>query len=126
MSIKASNASRVCTAIGLAAISLLASSAQAHNGEGLVPRQKAVEYGDLDLSVAGNADQLYERLRTAAKEVCDSNSKLLHQLQRERKCYRQALCSAVAAVNHATLTNLYRSDKSRRLVLRRTDDTPHG
>lgn len=121
MSYKAINARRIAwVAISLAAGTLLSISAQA--GNAYAPAQKAVDYSDLDLGTPADVKILYTRLRAAAKGVCGTaDTKDLQQIKRQRECYREAMASAVATVNHNAVTALYQSDRSLRLVQRKGD-----
>ena len=116
MSSKVQNTRRIVwTAIGLAATSLLSINAHAS-----ATAQKAVDYTDLNLAVPADVSVLYKRLQIAAKVVCGSvDGRQLRQVQQQRKCYRDALSTAVATVNHNSVTALYHSDKSIRVVERR-------
>lgn len=105
-------------AMGLAA-TVLAGTARAD--EFTAVRQKTVDYADLNLAVPADADTLYTRLRAAAKAVCgEHEGREIRQLLLQRKCYRDTLATAVARVNHNSITALHRSDTNSRLVLRRT------
>jgi len=119
MSSKVQNTRRIVwTAIGLAATSLL--SINAHASDAIATAQKAVDYTDLNLAVPADVSVLYKRLQIAAKVVCGSvDGRQLRQVQQQRKCYRDALSTAVATVNHNSVTALYHSDKSIRVVERR-------
>lgn len=120
MSYKAINARRVAwAAISLAAATLLSMNTQASGA--YAPAQKAVDYSDLDLAAPADVKALYTRLRTAAKDVCGTDTKYLRQIKRQRECYREAMASAVATVNHNSVTALYASDRSLRLVQRKGD-----
>lgn len=112
------------TALGLAA-TVLAGTARAD--ESIAARQKTVDYADLNLALPADADALYTRLRMAAKAVCgEYEGREIRQLQLQRKCYRDTLATAVAQVNHNSVTALHRSDTNSRLVLRRTGAAPRS
>lgn len=114
------------TAVGLAAVSLLSINAQAGDDPDAAP-QKAVDYSDLNLSVPADADRLYTRLQRAAKHVCGpSDARDLRKASKQRDCYRESLATAVAAVNHHSVTALYRSDKSIKLAQRRVEPAPRS
>ena len=114
------------TAIGIAAASLLSINAQAGDDPYAAP-QKAVDYTDLDLSVATDADKLYARLQRAAKRVCGGTEvRDLRKVSRQRECYRESLAAAVATVNHNAVTALYKADKSIKLAERRENTAPRS
>lgn len=114
------------TAIGIAMASLLSINAQAGDDPYAAP-QKAVDYADLDLSVPADADTLYARLQKAAKRVCGRiDVRDLHNASKQRDCYRESLAAAVAAVNHNSVTALYKADKSIKLAERRDATAPRS
>lgn len=105
----------VLTAVGVATLSSFAINAQA----GDAAPQVSVSYQSLDLSKQADAQVLYSRLRAAARIVCRQFEGFeLSRVRQHEACYDQALSNAVAAVDHANLTALYRSDETIRLALR--------
>lgn len=96
----------VCAALGAAALSLLAATAQAKDSH--FDDKVAVNYADLDLSKASDTKALYSRLRNASDKVCgwhdvrDIRGRMQHQI-----CFDTALAEAVANVDHAALTQLH-------------------
>src|SRR5437868_14257171 len=103
------------TAIGAAAMSLFAIGSHATES----PRQVTVHYDGVDLAQSGNAAQLYSRLRSAAKQVCEEpDGRQLRKVEMYRACYSKAMADAVATVDHANVTELFRSDKDLRLAQR--------
>lgn len=105
----------VLTAVGVATLSLFAINAQA----GAAAPQVSVSYQGLNLSKQADAEVLYSRLRAAARIVCRQFEGFeLSRVRQHEQCYGQALSNAVAAVDHANLTALYRSDATIRLALR--------
>lgn len=106
------------TAIGAAAMSLLAFTAGAEES---VP-QIVVKYQGIDLAQKDNAADLYARLRSASRAVCEEpDNRQLRKLELYRACYAQALADAVATVDHASVTALFNSDKSIWVAQRGTD-----
>lgn len=114
----ASSRHSVWTAIGIAGISLFAMNVHA---EETFP-QLTINYTDLDLSKQADAKTLYARLRTAARSVCRGlEGKELRHIRQQRACHAQALADAVASVDHANVTALYRSDGNIRVAQRGAD-----
>lgn len=106
------------TAVGAAAMSLLAIGSHAAG----LPRQVAVNYEGIDLAKRADAENLYARLRAAARTVClEPGGGQLSQLKRYRACYADTLSKAVAKVDHASVTALFNSDKVMRVAQHGTD-----
>jgi UrcA family protein len=106
----------VCwAAVGVAAMSLF--TINAHAGE--ATPQRTVRYADLDLSKSTDAKALYGRLERASKAVCRSlETREVKRMQLHQACYEEALSNAVASVDHANITALYRADGSIRVAQR--------
>ena len=70
-----------------------------------------VPLGDLNLSDSEGLVELYQRLQTAARQVCGSqNYRIagsLKQIQLNKQCYVQALNNAVQTIDNAQLSNLH-------------------
>ena len=66
--------------------------------------QRVVRFRDLDLTQPAGAEALFSRLRTAAREVCEPVSSVLHL---DRQCTNEALANAVADVDQPVLTQYY-------------------
>jgi UrcA family protein len=101
----------ICTALA-ATMSLYASFASAE--EETAP-QRAVAYQTSELASDAGTQKLYNRLKTAARDVCSS-----HRTRRDapalrayKECYQEALDNAVADVNQQTLTALHDRSESR-------------
>jgi UrcA family protein len=106
------------TAVGAAAMSLLAFGAGAKES---VP-QIIVQYQGIDLAQKENAANLYARLRSASRAVCEEpDNRQLRKVELYRACYAKALSDAVATVDHASVTALFNSDKSIRVAQRGMD-----
>lgn len=81
--------------------------------------QLTVKYADLDLSKPADAKALYSRLEAASKVVCRAlESREVSRRQQHQACYEQALSDAVAFVDHAGVTALYRSEGNMRIAQR--------
>jgi UrcA family protein len=96
-----------CWSAAFTSIACLLGAAQA----GAAPtetRSETVSYRDLDLSTIEGATTLYQRLKSAARHVCDEPGANPFALQEWRSCYDAAMADAVAKVNNALLTTLYR------------------
>ena len=68
----------------------------------------SVNYRDLNLSTIQDAITLYERLKGAARTVCDGPMTGVVAYQEWRSCYDAAIADAVAKVNNPLLTSLHR------------------
>ena len=65
---------------------------------------ETVRFRDLDLSTTVGAQTLYERIKTAARNVCSEEDYMFI-----RKCRARAVADAVAGVNSPLLSNVHRS-----------------
>jgi UrcA family protein len=65
---------------------------------------KTVRFKDLDLSTAEGAQTLYDRIASAAREVCRGE---MYRLA--RKCRMRALDEAVSGVGSPLLSSIHRS-----------------
>ena len=72
------------------------------------PPTVTVSYADLDLNKAAGVEQLYARLRRAARSVCGGDADLrdLSAVASRDACVGAALSSAVAATHNARLSAL--------------------
>lgn len=107
-----------CAALA-ATVSLYGSFAIA----GEAPR-RAVEYQTAELANVAGAQKLYNRLKTASREVCAQlRGNHGESTRAYQECYSKALANAVADVNQQTLTALHdRSDaKSARVNRAKAD-----
>src|SRR5215469_9149194 len=57
-------------------------------------RRQVVRFDDLDLTQAAGAQELYHRIQTAARDVCEN----YYRLGRDRSCIEQAIARAVSEV----------------------------
>src|SRR5215510_4148232 len=70
----------------------------------------AVKFSDVQLNNEADAEQLYKKLRSAAKSVCDDNAgghRTLEVRNRAEKCVNQVLADAVKKVDQPLLTALH-------------------
>ena len=69
------------------------------------PRQRVVNYSDLNLNHASGAKSLYLRISAAARAVCVQPSAITFQQKAAaRECYTKAISDAVRDVNNVNLT----------------------
>jgi UrcA family protein len=71
-------------------------------------RSVTVNYRDLNLSTIDGAIKLYQRLKGAARTVCDGPLTGIAAYQEWRSCYDAAMADAVAKVNNPLLTAVHR------------------
>jgi UrcA family protein len=71
-------------------------------------RTVTVNYRDLNLSTIDGAIKLYERLKGAARTVCDGPLTGVAAYQEWRSCYDAAMADAVAKVGSPLLTAVHR------------------
>jgi UrcA family protein len=71
-------------------------------------RAVSVDYRDLNLSTIQGAMTLYERLKGAARTVCDGSMTGVVAYHEWRSCYDAAIADAVAKVNSPLLTTVHR------------------
>jgi UrcA family protein len=64
-------------------------------------RRQVVSYADLDLTHPAGAQELYHRIRYAARDVCETSN---YRLGPDRRCIEQAIARAVAEVGAPLLT----------------------
>jgi UrcA family protein len=86
----------------------LLSASEASAGPPGAARSVSVSYRDLNLSTIQDAITLYERLKSAARTVCDGPMTGVAVYQEWRSCYDAAIADAVAKVNGPLLTSLHR------------------
>jgi UrcA family protein len=97
-------------ALAAACLGLMAPVSQAaDNAPVIEPAKKIVQYGDLNLSNAAAVQRLYQRIVSAARQVCDERTgpRPIEEQVRTRICIAQSTERAVIAVNNPTLTTLY-------------------
>ena len=73
-------------------------------------QSKQVNFADLNLNQAEDAQTLYTRLRRTAEAVCeDTHRKSLREMNEQRECKEFALDQAVREVGSATVESIHRS-----------------
>jgi UrcA family protein len=74
---------------------------------------RTVKFADLDLSHTAGALALYNRIQHAAQEVCAPLiARDLKAIATSKRCTKQAIARAVAAVNAPLLTSYYLTKSS--------------
>ena len=72
-----------------------------------------VSYFDLDLATPAGVQALYDRMKDAARTVCDSlATREIGRMGLWRDCYEQAVDDAVATVDRPALTALYQAERT--------------
>lgn len=75
------------------------------------PKQRVVNFSDLDLSRPQDAHRLYTRIKHAAREVCDNNpSSDLRLIKLYETCLAKAINDAVAQVQSVQVAEIHRAD----------------
>lgn len=74
-----------------------------------------VSYGDLDLARAPDAQKLYARISSAAREACEQ-PRVLFRSAVFNECYTKAVDGAVQDVNNPNLTAVHLRSADRRSV----------
>lgn len=87
-------------------ITMVARAALADESFDGVPH-KVVSFRDLNLDTPDGAAALYQRIRSAAHEVCASPDRYDLSLFKLEGCIRDAVSRAVTQVNRPMLTSLY-------------------
>jgi UrcA family protein len=77
--------------------------------------QVTVGYSDLDLSKPAGAQTLYQRIKSAAAQVCGSRGHYTRLESRKlwRDCYDGAVANAVAQIDRPSLTALHKEAADR-------------
>jgi UrcA family protein len=105
---------RLQNLIATAAFSALASGLSAGAAAADSPHTPTaiVKYGDLNVSTAEGATELYGRIRSAATHVCSSFNRPLDLNSQALKadCIGQAIANGVAAVNEPALFLVYNAN----------------
>lgn len=71
-------------------------------------RSVTVSYADLDLTKEAGVKSLYQRLRTAARQVCgNKDSRYLEDVKDWQRCHDSALETAVNNVGNVRLTAVH-------------------
>lgn len=96
--------------LSLVMATLLTSSvaAGAHTNRAIEERSQEVSFADLDLSRDQGAEQLYRRIRAAAREVCwTAGVSAVFMRPKMRRCANEAVARAIADVNAPLLTRYH-------------------
>jgi UrcA family protein len=98
--------------IALAAVAGICATSfaiSAHADESNTPvPARTVHYSDLNLNTQAGVDVLYNRIRSAAKQVCGGvDSRQWAELAAAKTCMNQAVTASVRAVNNQRLTSTY-------------------
>ena len=94
----------ICFAVGTVALCALATSVEAADQD---PPSKRVKFADLNIQSPEGAKTLYDRIRAAAREVCQvsaGSDPILHRST--HACIDKAIDNAVKKVNAPYLTAL--------------------
>ncbi|HET9862074.1 MAG TPA: UrcA family protein [Steroidobacteraceae bacterium] len=70
----------------------------------------AVRFSDQRVNSPAEAEALYKKLRSAAREVCDANAgghRTLEVRTRVDRCVKSVLADAVSKINQPLLTSVY-------------------
>lgn len=87
-----------------------APSAAADLAPAFATRSEVVAYDDLNLANPKGVQELYERIASAARAVCDiGNSRALVFLEHRRTCVARAVAQAVDAVGKPQLTAMHQA-----------------
>jgi UrcA family protein len=90
------------------ALSLAAAGGVAHADAAFDVPARTVRYSDLDLNTQAGAAALYNRIRSAAGQVCGNvDSRRLEQAAAAKACVDHAVSASVASVNNAKLSSEY-------------------
>jgi UrcA family protein len=104
-----------CALIGMTTIALGMGVGHAYAaGPDFETRTLRVRFQDLDLSQPRDAQRLYQRIQTAAREVCDNGLLMsLDVAAKEYTCREQAVTHAVEQIGSARLTQIHQSATQR-------------
>jgi UrcA family protein len=94
--------------VAFTSVVCLLGASQASAGAPSTARTVSVNYRDLNLSTIEGAITLYERLKGAARTVCDGPMTGVAAYQEWRSCYDAAIADAVSKVNNPLLTSVHR------------------
>ncbi|MBV9727385.1 MAG: UrcA family protein [Gammaproteobacteria bacterium] len=91
----------------LACVALFCILGTAQSWAGSSERSITVSFRDLDLSTLAGATTLYQRIQTAAKQVCSRSGGDPIEQMGWKACYRRATTEAVGKVNNPLLTAVH-------------------
>ena len=90
------------------ALSLAAAGGVAHADTALDVPARTVNYSDLDLNTQAGVAALYNRIHSAAEQVCgNADSRRLEQAAAVKACVDHAVSASVGSVNNAKLSSEY-------------------
>jgi UrcA family protein len=110
MKLKSIQHSSLWSAAFTSVVCMLGSS-EASAGPPAAGRTVTVNYRDLNLSTIDGAITLYQRLKGAARTVCDGPVTGVAAYQEWRSCYDAAMADAVSKVNSPLLTAVHRGPR---------------
>jgi UrcA family protein len=98
-----------CTLLAVLASPLVAAATAPTLERGYELVTRTVKFADLDLRSKTGVATLYERIQSAAKQVCEpENSRTFEHINRIRRCEQRAVDQAVMDVNSPGLTEYHR------------------
>jgi UrcA family protein len=90
------------------AVSLAAAGGVAHADAAFAVPARTVHYADLDLNSQAGVDTLYNRIRSAAEQVCGNvDSRRLDEAAVAKACVDHAVAASVSSVNNPKLSREY-------------------
>jgi UrcA family protein len=93
-----------------AAMAMTMTTLPAFAKDQIVTKSQVVRFGDLNLSSDAGIRTLYQRIRSAAKNVCaQTNDTMVLERKNLRLCLDKAVGDAVDKINRPALTAMYRS-----------------
>ncbi|MBV8306502.1 MAG: UrcA family protein [Gammaproteobacteria bacterium] len=107
MKLKSIQYSSLCPVAFTSLVCLLGASGASADSPAAA-RTVTVNYRDLNLSTIDGAITLYQRLKSAARTVCDEPISGVAAYQEWRSCYDAAIADAVTKVNNPLLTAVHR------------------
>lgn len=77
----------------------------------LIGKSEKVSFADLNVKKEADARRLYRRLRSASERVCGveslSSSGSVSNMSKAKRCFKNAMDSAVAEIGNPTLTEIH-------------------
>jgi UrcA family protein len=71
-------------------------------------RDKVVSYSDLDLNTTEGQKTMFIRLKAASRQVCGPKSNASVHTAVYKKCYDEAMTSALSSLGNSQVTALYK------------------
>jgi UrcA family protein len=98
----------ILAALATAFLAVTSTAVHAADISGSELMKRTVTYGDLNLANPQGVEQLYQRVVSAAQQVCDSlDGRSLQEKVQFSICVRQSIARAVAVVDQPALTALH-------------------